>query len=127
MQIKTRYICDVCQGEYMHREMCEVCEAYPNPTRPDIKAGQKITVYDQNFEPHKCIATHDPELVSDVFLQMQYHYHDQKQIVEERLREYGFGRLHQWIVRVSKPIFLNHQFDFRVPVYGHVEGYMVKV
>ncbi len=123
MQTRTRYICDICHGEYEHKEMCQVCENHPVPERPPIKVGDIIYVISESGLHQKRKVTHEPKIMSNVFLQMQYHYHDEARIVKEDLRKYNFGNLHRWVVRVDDPALLDKTFDAMVPVHSYVEGY----
>lgn len=123
MEIRTRYICDICKGEYLTQEMCQVCENFPNAPRPDIKVGDMVYVVSEEGQRQKCKVTHAPELVSDVFLQMQYHYHDEDMIEGQDLRDYKFGSLHMWIIRVDQAVLLDRGYNYIVPVYQYIEGY----
>ncbi len=123
MEIRTRYICDICKGEYLTKEMCQVCENSPNVEKPNIRVGDTVHVISEAGLRQKCKVTHASELVSDVFLQMQYHYHDEDMIDGQDLRDYKFGSLHRWVIRVDQAVLLDRGYEFTVPVYQYVEGY----
>ena len=121
MKTKTVYMCEVCNAEYQHPEMCALCENFPNKPKPDLKVGDLVQVTDAAGQKQKCVVMQPPELMSDVFLHMRYFHKTPEDIKTERLDQYNFGSLHRWCVRVDTHVFLEHGFSTVVPIYEYIK------